>query len=392
MKTDTPSHKRPPSIMVVDDLPSNLELLTRMLHKRGYEPRPFPNGRLALAAARVEPPDLVLLDVNLPGMNGFEICRQLKEDPVLKDIPVIFITVHAGTEEKLKAFAAGAVDYVTKPFHGEEINARMAAHLKIRSLQRQLAGENERLEHLVAERTRQLAAAYARQVELGRLKADFLRMISHEIRTPVHGVLGIGGLLLDLLPHTEQAALYQEGFKTSAARLHDLIEDATTLTALEGLSPASGQCLGVVELVERTRSALPKLKIEFERPPEVDAAQVYGAPELLEKALKTMIELTAAFSKQKKLLRLRAREEGQTIRFTLAVDALRLSAEAVADFFKIESSVRSASAAEELGLGPVVAQQIIAAFGGEATLSKGGETSGELVIALRKVQPTTGSA
>ncbi len=141
----------PPNILIVDDTPANLLLLTRILTARGYRARPVLNGTLALQAARTEPPDLILLDINMPEMNGYDVCRQLKGDRELKEVPVIFISALDETIDKVKAFHVGGVDYVTKPFQVEELHARMETHLKLRSQQRRLSRQNEKLERLVAE-------------------------------------------------------------------------------------------------------------------------------------------------------------------------------------------------------------------------------------------------
>ena len=109
-------HQEVPDILVVDDTPANLQLLTEILKKRGYRVRPVPSGKLALQAAQKEQPDLILLDINMPEMNGYEVCERLKADAVLKEIPVLFISALDETIDKIKAFAAGGVDYVTKPW------------------------------------------------------------------------------------------------------------------------------------------------------------------------------------------------------------------------------------------------------------------------------------
>lgn len=130
------ARKPAPGILIVDDTPANLLLLERMLGERGYRPRPVSSGKLALQAARGEPPDLILLDINMPEMSGYEVCSQLKADAALKEIPVIFISASNETIDKVKAFSVGGVDYVTKPFHFEEVYARIQTHLKLRQLER----------------------------------------------------------------------------------------------------------------------------------------------------------------------------------------------------------------------------------------------------------------
>ncbi len=133
------------SILVVDDTPANLQVLAGMLKDRGYKVRPVPSGKLALLAARRDPPDLILLDINMPQMNGYEVCEQLKTDTELQGIPVIFISALTEQLDKVKAFATGGVDYITKPFQMEELHARVETHLKLRHLQIELQASNAQL-------------------------------------------------------------------------------------------------------------------------------------------------------------------------------------------------------------------------------------------------------
>lgn len=132
------------NILIVDDTVENLTLLARMLKDCGYIARPVPNGRLALQAARGEKPDLILLDITMPEMDGFEVCRQMKKDPILRDIPVLFISALTQTIEKVKAFEAGGVDYISKPFQFEEVKARVETHLHLHKLQLSLEDQVER--------------------------------------------------------------------------------------------------------------------------------------------------------------------------------------------------------------------------------------------------------
>jgi len=123
------------NIMIVDDPPANLKLLEDMLRQQGYRVRSFPRGRLALSAAVQQPPDLILLDITMPEMNGYEVCQHLKSDQKLSRIPVIFLSALGDTADKVKAFQSGGVDYVTKPFHFEEVQARVETHVELRRLQ-----------------------------------------------------------------------------------------------------------------------------------------------------------------------------------------------------------------------------------------------------------------
>ncbi len=143
---------RQPEILAVDDTPESLRLLTRILSECGYRVRPASSGRLALRSVEAKPPDLIMLDVKLPDMDGFEVCRCLKSSTVSRPIPVIFISALGETANKVKGFAVGAVDYVTKPFEAEEVVARVRTQLRLREL-------TEHLEQKVEERTAELTSA-----------------------------------------------------------------------------------------------------------------------------------------------------------------------------------------------------------------------------------------
>ncbi len=145
------------TIMIVDDTPENLKLLEDMLQKKGYNTVAFPRGAMALRAAKKSSPDLILLDIMMPEMDGFEVCHRLKEDEALKDIPVIFISALDDTANKVKAFSEGGVDYVSKPFHEEEVLARVGTHLDLRRSQNELQKYSLHLEELVDEKMKEIS-------------------------------------------------------------------------------------------------------------------------------------------------------------------------------------------------------------------------------------------
>lgn len=149
----------PPRIMVVDDMPANLSLMDSMLRCEGYNVACFPRGEMAIKSALKLKPDLIFLDINMPGMNGYEVCRELKRNEMTAEVPVIFISALNETIDKVKAFNIGGVDYITKPFQFEEINARLKTHLQISSLKDKLKKTNEELEMRVQEQVKEIAEA-----------------------------------------------------------------------------------------------------------------------------------------------------------------------------------------------------------------------------------------
>ena len=142
------------NILVIDDNPQNLRLLVGMLSEKGYRVRPAPNGALALRSVRSILPDLILLDIKMPEMDGYEVCGHLKADEKTRDVPVIFISALDETVDKVKAFDAGGVDYITKPFQRQEVLARVETHLSLRKAQERLKEQNARLEREIMERKR----------------------------------------------------------------------------------------------------------------------------------------------------------------------------------------------------------------------------------------------
>ena len=136
-------------LLAVDDTSASLRLLTDLLKEEGYEVRSAISGELALRAAASNPPDLVLLDIRMPGMDGYEVCRRLKAEPATRDVPVMFVSAVSETDEKVRGFEMGAVDFVTKPYQRDELMARVRTHLELHRLR-------NHLEDLVAERTAEL--------------------------------------------------------------------------------------------------------------------------------------------------------------------------------------------------------------------------------------------
>jgi len=168
-------------VLIVEDTPASLKLLSDLLTEAGYYVRQAPNGELALWTAQSRPPELILLDVRMPGIDGFEVCRRLKASPELSQVPVIFLSAQHDTDDKVRGFALGAVDFIAKPFQAEEILARTDAHVRLGRAQQALAAERALLEERVAERTTELAALAAsleKEVEQRRANEEFMRLSS----------------------------------------------------------------------------------------------------------------------------------------------------------------------------------------------------------------------
>jgi signal transduction histidine kinase len=184
-------------LMLVDDTPENLGLLNAMLSDQGLVLQSFPSGDLAWRAAQRQAPDLVLLDISMPGMDGYEVCARFQADPVLKDVPIIFLTAMTDIGAKIRGFELGAVDYITKPFQMVEVHARIRLHLQLRSLRRRLAMQNADLQQLVDAKVAELARAHQeshqRLAEIAHMNrnltsAVYSAAIAHDLRQPLAAI------------------------------------------------------------------------------------------------------------------------------------------------------------------------------------------------------------
>ena len=189
-------------ILLVDDQPKNIQVAGTLLSANGYEVEAATDGFRALEWLSEESFDLVLLDVMMPGMDGFETCRRLKQLPGGEDIPVIFLTAKSDTDSLVEGFQSGGIDYLAKPFQAEELMVRVKTHLEMKQMRAKLKDVNKWLQTEVSNKTieiteanQQLKDALLKVESLDKSKDNFLKIISHEIRTPLNGIIGASFLL-----------------------------------------------------------------------------------------------------------------------------------------------------------------------------------------------------
>ena len=299
MSEESNGAEREPNILVVDDNPANLQLLSGMLKRSGFKARPVPSGELALQAARSAPPDLILLDVSMPGMDGYELCRSLKADEALKDIPVLFISAHGETTDKVKGFAAGGVDYVTKPFQFEEVEARVAAHLELRRQKRQIQENLDKLR------------------KLEELRDSLVHMIVHDLRSPLMGLSGC----VQALELTEGQALSERGRKlliearSTADRLTEMVSSLLDVSRMEShamkLKPRECDLADIILITVKKVEPLQGGRKTATLLPE-EPMRVTCDPDLIYRVIQNLLTNAYQFTPEACHIRVGATQEGLT--------------------------------------------------------------------------------
>lgn len=262
----------PSSILIVDDVPANLSLLTDILKGHGYKVRPAPNGRLALEAARRLPPDLILLDIDMPDMDGYAVCRALKSTPELADIPVLFISALNETRDKLRAFGEGGQDYITKPFHVEEVLARVGTHLELRRARQELAARNAALEHALEDlrRAQDHLVQSEKMAALGVMAAgvaheinnplNFIKAGSQSLRNDIRDLLSLVAFCEDQIRPESRPALDEAKRKMDYAALTRELDDLS-VAILHGLSRAEDIVNGLLVFARTDKTMHPDIDV-----------------------------------------------------------------------------------------------------------------------------------
>lgn len=348
MKTDDASGQHIHSILIVDDIPANLKLLGNVLKCAGYKVRPVTSGKLALQVAEREKPDLILLDVMMPGMDGYEVCRQLKENPDLRDIPVIYISALNDTKDIVKAFTSGGVDYITKPFQAEEVIARVSTHLQIQQQRKDL------------------------QI-LNATKDKFFSIISHDLRSPFTSFLGLTSLMKDDLKTMssteieEMAGWLNKSASNIFGLLENLLEWSLMQRGITSFNPESfllsDKISGCMEL---SKDAALKKEIQCFINIPVDM-EVYADAHMFETVIRNLVTNAVKFTPKGGRITLSSRmAENNTILVSIQDTGTGIHKDLIGKLFQLDEQTgrKGTDGEPSTGLGLIICKDFVEKNGG----------------------------
>jgi two-component system, sensor histidine kinase and response regulator len=347
-----PETKNLGNILAVDDTAENLRLLSNMLGEKGYHVRPVTSGRHALQAAERVIPDLILLDINMPELDGFEVCRQFKAIEALRDVPVIFLTALTDTAQKLKAFSVGGVDYITKPFQIDEVLARVQVHIALRRARAELVSNYDKLKGL--EKTRD----------------NLVHMIVHDMRSPLAVIMGNIELVRmfseNALPAPASEAL--EVAMTGAKSLTNMTNDLLDVSRMEEgkltLKVENCDLSALATDVARNLAAMePGRAIAMEAPAPVMASCDAA---IMRRILQNLVSNAIKHTPSGSAVRVEARDEGSRIRVSVIDNGNGVPVEAREKIFEKFGTVdtRKNRKYHSAGLGLAFCKLAIQAHGG----------------------------
>ena len=365
------------TILIVDDEPENLNVLGALLASVGYRVSAFPRGDLALASVRDGLPDLVLLDIRMPGMDGYEVCRRFKAVDHLQQIPIIFLSAIAELSDKVRAFKVGGVDYILKPFAEAEVLARVSTHLRLRRHQLHL-------EKLVQQRVRELTEAHRRLQIWDDAKNQWLNVLSHEMRTPLTGLLGISELLfMDLPPDSEHHSLRID-YDCARRRIGKLIDDALTLARIDVESKDfAATSLPLAQVIRSALAELAGQSPESEVCATLDALKnvtVIGESGLLHRALNDLLLTAAHCVSAGERITVETRIDSGQAELAIVTHGKSLPEDSLETFFDVGGQRTLLKGGGDFGLGAALSSRIIQLFNGRVSVRNG--TSSGLVIEI----------
>ncbi|MEG5175227.1 hybrid sensor histidine kinase/response regulator [Microcoleus sp. B3-D7] len=354
-------------ILIVDDIPANIQLLSQLLIENGYKVRKLISGERALKAVELQAPDLILLDIKMPGMDGYEVCRQLKASEATCGIPVIFISALDDIFDKVKGFEAGGADYIIKPFEPVEVLARVSAQLKMQRLQQQLRCANVQLAAQNAQLSQEIQERQQAEANLKML----LHAVSHDLRSPLSGMsLLLRSCLNNAASNIAIDRRTVEVMVQSCSRQLQLIESLTATQQFDLKSaslarkPLSLPALVQNILIERL-PILNQHRVKVKQRFTADLPLVNADGQQLWRVFGNLIDNAVKYNQSGFILTVEAKREGEMVRCTVADNGAGISPQQCVRLFEPYTRGVGVSLRQGLGLGLYICRQIVEAHGGE---------------------------
>jgi two-component system, sensor histidine kinase and response regulator len=377
---------RSEKILIVDDVSKNIQILGNILAQKEFQIAYAQNGEQAIEICNHQDFDLILLDIMMPGMDGYEVCKRLKHNPKTREIPIIFLTAKADMDSIIKGFKTGGQDYITKPFNAAELLARVNNHLLIKSQQEELKLMNNHLEDLVKERTKDLEIANHQLSILDQAKSNFLSLISHEIRTPLNGVIGLTELLNQTNIDKDQKE-YLDYLSEVSKRLVNFSDTALLITTLKidkylpeklpvSINNLINESIFEFKKVEKNQNT----EITLNLPQEQLLVKVDS--ELIKKCFQMIIENANKFAGNNPTLNISLVSENNLALIKLCDDGPGFSDSALSGLFELFSS-GDILHSEGSGLGLATSKLILDAHEGVIEVNNNETGGAELTIKLK---------
>lgn len=375
-------------ILIVDDIPANIQILANILSKEDYQIAYAQSGKQALSVIQNQKLDLILLDIMMPYMDGYEVCKTLKSKKETAEIPIIFLTAKADMESIINGFKAGGQDYITKPFNAAELLARVNTHILLHEQKEKLKELNENLENKVHERTKELESAYKRLDHLEKAKTEFLSIISHELRTPLNGLTGLS-TLLNRTELNEEQKEYMQYLKEVSDRLARFSEVALLITSLKvqkyeaDLIPTAVKYL-IESAAEKFNNKDTKLSVNLKLKNVDKAVMISAAPDLIKKSLEFILDNARNHINAKGQVELLVKDEDKMVEIQCLDDGPGFDQEALEHPFELFYNGDS-SHVQGTGLSLAAVKLIMDIHGGEMRIENR-KTGGACVkLKLKKI-------
>ncbi|MBK9391583.1 MAG: hybrid sensor histidine kinase/response regulator [Bacteroidetes bacterium] len=379
-----------PSILIVDDNPQNLQVLGRLLQEKNYDIEFATNGIAALDWLSSKQFDLVLLDINMPEMDGFEVCRRIRSDEKFSKLPVVFLSADNDRESILKGFELGGQDYVTKPFDSRELIVRVKTHISLKDSLEKLEDINQALEAKVLERTQQLRVANEnleamnlKLLELDNAKSEFLNLISHEIRTPLNGIILPLEMLKDPLTPEESKELV-DILDSSVKRLEQFSMNALLITRLKtrpyDIDKTKLNIGSIIDsvIIEENNSISSK-GISVVHKKGAVACNIEGETDLVKKCIQNILNNAVMFSPSGSIVEIATVIEGNKVKITISDNGTGIPEEVLNMGFEPFSRGKDYHD-KSTGVGIPLAKMIMKAHGGTIELKNRKDEGASVIL------------